>query len=165
MSKFNSKKKTQSQEPKISERTSQLGMSVMIDMLCGADREETSKAIISSIGKVIEDITLIDDEIKITFEDQSRIMIWDDGQSWCESRYTVCDEDLSNYSGHKLVSVIDRDCEVKDENYGVHEINFLDVVTDKGKIQFRSHNEHNGYYGGFSMKAKRIGRKSDDEWK
>lgn len=36
----------------------------------------------------------------------------------------------------------------------VHEVQFLVVHTDKGDLTMSSHNEHNGYYGGFSIEAR-----------
>ena len=36
----------------------------------------------------------------------------------------------------------------------VHEIQFLDVKTDKGIFQMANNNEHNGYYGGFLIEAR-----------
>ena len=37
---------------------------------------------------------------------------------------------------------------------GMHEVQFLALVTSKGEVVFSSHNEHNGYYGGFSIAAR-----------
>ena len=36
---------------------------------------------------------------------------------------------------------------------GVHEVQFLNIETSLGIITFETHNEHNGYYGGFYIKA------------
>jgi hypothetical protein len=33
----------------------------------------------------------------------------------------------------------------------VHEVQFLRVSTDAGTIVCETHNEHNGYYGGFNV--------------
>jgi hypothetical protein len=34
-----------------------------------------------------------------------------------------------------------------------HEVEFLEVLTDRDMVTFEAHNEHNGYYGGFWLKA------------
>ena len=35
-----------------------------------------------------------------------------------------------------------------------HEVAFLGIYTTKGVIVCQTHNEHNGYYGGFSLDAR-----------
>ena len=43
---------------------------------------------------------------------------------------------------------------VEDDEYGnVHEVQFLVVTTSKGAFTIETHNEHNGYYGGFFIEA------------
>ena len=37
--------------------------------------------------------------------------------------------------------------------YDEHEVQFLEVLTSKGGFTMASHNEHNGYYGGFLIRA------------
>ena len=46
--------------------------------------------------------------------------------------------------------------DIEDEWGEVHEVQFLDVKTDKGVFQMSSHNEHNGYYGGFWIIARLV---------
>ncbi len=37
------------------------------------------------------------------------------------------------------------------DEYGEHEVSFLEIETNKGQISVASHNEHNGYYGGICL--------------
>ena len=36
-----------------------------------------------------------------------------------------------------------------EDEYEVHEVQFLKIRTSNGDITFETHNIHNGYYGGF----------------
>lgn len=107
----------------------------------------------SKIPYIITDIQLKDDKLKFTFNDDSSISIFDAGQSCCETRYMVCDDDLSRFIGASLVKIEVRDAPSVEEAYEVHEVQFLDIQTTKGLIQCATHNEHNGYYGGFSLEV------------
>ena len=105
----------------------------------------------AKVGKPITDVKLEGGRIKFTFDNGSTLAIYDGGQTCCESRYMVCDDDLPFFIGASLVSVEVRDGSVTESGYIVHEIEFLDIQTTKGLIQCATHNEHNGYYGGFSI--------------
>lgn len=132
----------------------QPGIGVMLGMLGG--NKETVNAAKSSLGKIIKKVWLDEENNKLNFkfEDNSTLEMWDDGQSCCEVRYMRTDDDLTEYSGAKIL-----DFELKyapnqyDDHDEVHEIQFLDVKTDKGTFQIVNHNEHNGYYGGFWIVA------------
>jgi hypothetical protein len=96
----------------------------------------------------------------IRFDDGSAIFISDEGQSCCERRYITCDDDLSGHEGGQLVS-INTDAsgsgpDVGEDDYGCHEVQFVAVQTTKGCFTLCTHNEHNGYYGGFGLKVKRV---------
>jgi hypothetical protein len=41
-----------------------------------------------------------------------------------------------------------------DNEWDVHEIQFLDVKTSEGVFTMVNHNMHNGYYGGFYVQAR-----------
>jgi hypothetical protein len=58
---------------------------------------ETIESIESSLNKVIEKIEVIDNELILLFEDKSTLVLRDDGQSCCESRYMNCDDELKDY--------------------------------------------------------------------
>ncbi len=135
-----------------------LGMGVMIGMLSG--NEETVNSIKASLGKTINKVRLNEADNLLIFEfaDDTQLNLWDDGQSCCESRYMRTDDDLNDYVGDVLL-----DFELKDgtpsnddDSYGEHEIQFLDVKTNNGVFQMANHNEHNGYYGGFLIRAKLV---------
>ena len=133
---------------------SQLGIGAMLGYLGG--NEETVNSIKASLGKLIKTVSLDDDKLKFEFEDNTRLELYDDGQSCCESRYMSTDDNLNDYTGAVLLDFeLKRGPEVECE-YGDHEIQFLDVKTDKGVFQMSSHNEHNGYYGGFLIIARLV---------
>ena len=129
-----------------------LGFGVMINALGG--NRETVEAVQAAMGKTITALSLTDDQLRFEFEDGSRLRMWDDGQSCCESRYMQTDDDLPYYIGAKFVDVEIRDGGSAESEYGdTHEIQFLVVTTDRGTFSMASHNEHNGFYGGFSITA------------
>lgn len=130
-----------------------LGMMVMLNMLSG--NAETVDKVKSAIGKKIESVILDEENnrLKFIFTDGTTLNIWDDGQSCCEDRYMRTDDDLTEYASAILLDFELKDASAIEDDYGVHEVQFLDVKTDKGVFQIANHNEHNGYYGGFSIRA------------
>jgi len=129
-----------------------LGFGVMINALGG--NRETVEAVQAAMGKTITALSLTDDQLRFEFEDGSRLRLWDSGQSCCESRYMQTDDDLPYYIGAKFVGAEVRDGGSTEGEYGdTHEIQFLVVTTDRGTFSMASHNEHNGYYGGFWITA------------
>lgn len=125
-----------------------LGLGVMINMLGG--NEQTVNTLQSSIGKKIKNLKLgEDDALHFVFEDDSKIKVLDDGQACCESRYMRTDDELSYFIGAELTSMEIREGPEEEDDYGAHEVQFLVVGTSKGSFTMASHNEHNGYYGGF----------------
>jgi hypothetical protein len=129
-------------------------MGVMLSMLVGnADSVDAFKG---AVGKTIADLTLgTDDALHFVFDDGSKMKLFDDGQSCCESRYMRTDDNLAEFVGAKLLGAEIKEApNLKDEDdYGEHEVKFLEVQTDRGVFTMASHNEHNGYYGGFSIRA------------
>jgi hypothetical protein len=132
--------------------TDNLGFSVMLNMLFGDN--ETPEAIKSSLNKVIKTVALVENELQFTFEDDTLLRIFDDGQSCCESRYMVTADELQDYVGATLLNFELKEAPNMEDEYGDHEVQFLDVITNKGVFQMANHNEHNGYYGGFSICAR-----------
>ena len=129
-----------------------LGFGVMINALSG-DREAVA-AVQAAMGKTITALSLTDDQLRFEFEDGSRLRLQDSGQSCCEHRYMQTDDDLPYYIGAKFVSAEVRDGGSTEDEWGErHEIQFLVVTTDRGTFSMASHNEHNGYYGGFWITA------------
>jgi len=132
-----------------------LGLGVLIHMFGG--NEKSIKKYKKSIGKKITGLEFknkqeSEDFLLFTFEDSSTMKVYDDGQSCCEARYMVTDDDLTYYIGAELMSMELRDVPEEEDKYGeIHEIQFLIVNTSKGSFTMSNHNEHNGYYGGFSV--------------
>lgn len=126
-----------------------LGFGVMIHQLAG--NSETVNAYHESMGKKIKSVTLDDDVLNITLDDGSTLIVQDNGQSCCEHRYMTTDDDLSYFSGATLEGMELKDAPDEECEYDVHEVQFLEVKTDKGVFTMASHNEHNGYYGGFAI--------------
>ena len=115
-----------------------------------------------ALGKTISDLRFSENDsaLSITFADGSKLTLFDDGQSCCETRYMRTDDNLAEYIGGRLLGA-----EVKDvpeligfwedeDEYGDHDIQFLEITTSKGSFVMSNHNEHNGYYGGFCIEAK-----------
>ena len=130
-------------------------MGVMIQMLGG--NEETVDALKQAIGGTISGIAMKRDTLSIAMSNGRTLRLEDAGQSCCESRYMTCDDDMSGYEGATLVSVETRDAPSIEDSSGDHEVQFLVVTTSKGTITASTHNEHNGYYGGFAIQARLIG--------
>lgn len=79
--------------------------------------------------------------------------LWDAGQSCCEHRYMTTDDELETFKDAKLVG-IDRVYVEDETEYGdPHEQVFVKVETTKGTITCVTHNQHNGYYGGFDIRS------------
>lgn len=133
-----------------------IGIGVMLSYLGG--NEESVKAVQRAIGQTITAVELKDDDaLHFTMGDGFKLRIFDDGQSCCESRYMRTDDDLSSHVGETLLGFEIKDApNEEEEEYGDHEVQFLEVKTDKGVFTMASHNEHNGYYGGFSIRAEEV---------
>ena len=127
------------------------GMGVMIHQLFG-DNSETVKAIKEATDKIIKKVTCDGDALRIYFDDKY-ISIIDDGQSCCEDRYLHTDDDLDYYVGSKIVGFELLEAPDLPSEYGEHEVMFLHVKTNNGVFTIETHNEHNGYYGGFVISA------------
>jgi len=136
-----------------------LGLGVMINMLGG--NEKTVNTINGALNKniikmFIEKNRWCEDSLVIEFDDKNKIRIFDDGQSCCENRYIHTDDDLSAFVPSKLISVSLRKAPSIEDEYGEHEVQFLIIKTSLGEFTLETHNEHNGYYGGFWVVAKPI---------
>ena len=135
---------------------SQLGLGVMIQMLGG--NEETVNALKGAIGKKITKAELDGDYIKIWFGKDKGIQIWDGGQSCCEHRYITTDDNPADLVGKKLTNIEIADApDAEDSNDdSPHEVQFLRIHAEDETVVFETHNEHNGYYGGFWIQVKEI---------
>lgn len=133
----------------------------MLQMLGG--NKDSVDAFKSSVGKMITELKIdkemSEDSLVFTFEDETKMRLYDAGQSCCESRYLHTDDDLGTFIGSKLIDarILDApDATDDDDLDDVHEVEFLVVGTSKGVIVVETHNEHNGYYGGFAVRAQMV---------
>ena len=107
-------------------------------------------------GKVVKSVDMSEDELNIRFEDDTGITITDEGQSCCEHRYMTTDDDVQSLVGSVIQTIMVKSGPDFEDDYDVHEQEFLEIQTNKGFITIVNHNEHNGYYGGFSLNIKEI---------
>lgn len=105
------------------------------------------------IGQPLAGIELTEHILYLKIEGRpNRLALHDNGQDCCEHRYMTTDDDLSYYVGSKLLSVhVAEGPELTDGVDDCHDTQFLIVTTAKGAFTIVSHNEHNGYYGGFDI--------------
>lgn len=94
------------------------------------------------------------------------VFIRDGGQSCCEARWMTCEDNLMDIQGALLkdirLSAAGPEWELVerarkritgDTSDDHHDIQFVDILTSKGPVQLVTHNNHNGYYGGFSIQV------------
>jgi len=133
----------------------QIGLGVLLHHLFG-DGSASIEALEAAQGKVIKSLEMSDvgdGELLVRFE-ESTLIIRDDGRSCCESRYMTTDDDLNSFVGATFTGVELRDGPEMTTEYGEpHEQQFLLVNTSLGTFTVVTHNEHNGYYGGFYIVA------------
>ena len=131
------------------------GVGFMLSQLYGnSDSVDAFKA---AIGKTIKAARADDDSLYLTFTDDSGIRFYDDGQLCCESRYMRTDDDVASFAGSVLTGAEIKDGPDEEGEYGdAHEVQFLEVQTSTGVITMSSHNEHNGYYGGISLRVEPV---------
>ena len=120
---------------------------MMLSQLGG--NQESLLAWNAAQGKEIAALAMESEALVFTFTDGTKVQLFDDGQNCCESRYMTTDDDLGYYVGATLLDADVADAPSIDNEYDVHEVQFLKVTTSKGVFTMETHNEHNGYYGGF----------------
>ena len=109
------------------------------------------------INKTISEARLEGSTLVLKFNDNTKIELYDNGQSCCESRYMHTDDDLSYYSDSVLLGIeLLNGCSEGDNHDIIKESQFLHVKTSKGTFTMVNYNEHNGYYGGFSIDIKEL---------
>ena len=133
----------------------QPGLGVMIRTLAGRDGSD-GQALDAAKGQTITRAWLDneandgDGALRIALADGRTLTLTDVGRSCCESRYMTCDDDLATFAGASLRDIELREGpDAEDDENEAHETMFVHVITDKGTIVVTTHNEHNGYYGGF----------------
>jgi hypothetical protein len=132
-----------------------LGLGVMLAMMGG--NEKSVNAFLQIKDKKIAALALENDDLIFTMEDGAKAAIYDGGQSCCEERYMHTDDDLQAFVGATLISAEVRDApDIEDDRGEVHEVAFLIVTTSLGAFTVETHNEHNGYYGGFAIMVRTL---------
>jgi hypothetical protein len=109
--------------------------------------------LLAAFGKKLTSIEC-ENALLLRFEDGTGIMLVDEGQSCCESRYMSTDDDLNYFVGAELTGAELADGPDEGGEDDCHETQFLKITTSKGVFTMVNHNEHNGYYGGFWIWAK-----------
>lgn len=127
------------------------GIGAMLNDL--ADNESSVAAFKAVVGAKIKEVTFSGGALHFVMDSGFKFRFEDQGQSCCEYRYMTCDDDLTKFSGANLTGAEVRDQPSGAQEYGEHEISFLVVDTSLGSFTCAAHNEHNGYYGGFSIRA------------
>ena len=103
----------------------------------------------------IAQLVCVDDqeELLITFDDGTVFSICDSADLYSETRSMKIDDDLSDLVGGHLVSIEVKNAPNIESKCGdTHEVQFLEIQTNKCSVTIASHVEHNGYYGGFNPK-------------
>lgn len=137
---------------------SQLGVGAMLHYLGGGSQKDPKEY----YGKKIKAATFASDNFAIEFEDGVKIKITDNGQSCCESRYMVCDDNPAELEGQILIGIEVKDVNpphadyCKKEYCDVHDVAFLEIQDNHSSITFSTHNIHNGYYGGFGLNVSEV---------
>lgn len=104
-----------------------------------------------------------DNEIVLSFPMGMKLRLRDEGQNCCEMRYMTCDDNLTHFIGATFLGYEVREVDTpgeEDEGGFVdyyHDEHVLLINTSLGAFTVVNHNEHNGYYGGFSITAEPIG--------
>jgi len=131
---------------------------VLLWLMLGVEvcNKESVEAFARGKDKSISALALVNSELVFEFSDGYKMKLFDDGQSCCESRYMMTDDNLSDFIGSTLLDAEVLSAPNEPDEYGEHEVQFLVIRTDRGAFTMATHNEHNGYYGGFSVIAKLI---------
>lgn len=121
--------------------------------LCGLEGQSATN-FMKIVGKKIMGIKLEDNMLHMSFGSHGSLVLSDEGQCCCEARYITTDDKLEEYVGGVLLNIELKEAPIPmlpDDSDECHEIIFVEVVTSKGPFVLVTHNEHNGYYGGFDI--------------
>ncbi len=132
-----------------------VGLGVMIGLLDG--NKDSVETFNQSTGKTIAALEIVENELIFTFDNDSKMKLFDDGQSCCETRYMHTDDNLQDFIGSMLQGAEVREGAEETSEWGESkESEFLIVSTSKGQFTIVNYNEHNGYYGGFLIVAAKV---------
>ena len=127
---------------------SQMGLGAMLHHLSGGTEHGSSEY----EGLKITSAEIVDNRLKLSFDNGKNIAIWDNGQSCCESRYMTTDDNVQSLVGAHLKGIMTKAGPDEPDEYGeCHEQVFVEIQTDTGFVTIVNHNQHNGYYGGFGL--------------
>lgn len=125
-------------------------------LLCEMASHEAAREPLRT-GLRIASLGITDDALTVRFEDGTGYQFEDMGQSCCEHRYMRSDDKPEEFVGATFMGAEIADAPDAPGQYGdEHEVQFLRVLTDRGPFVASSHNEHNGFYGGFAVRAKAL---------
>ena len=132
------------------------GIGVMLSWLGG--NTASVAALKESTDKEIAALGINEERLLFTFADGTAMRLYDEGQSCCERRYMHTDDALEDFIGaqFKKAEVRDGPTENDGEYDDVKESQFLVITTSIGQFTVVNYNEHNGYYGGFALKAEKV---------
>ena len=117
--------------------------------------ETTLNSYWKALGQTIREISCDYQTLTMRFENGHGFTITDNGQSCCENRYMVCDDDTRSYAGARLLGMELADGpRVLDEWLDPQEVQFLRIHTSRGTIVVSNYNE--GRYSGFCIELKAI---------
>lgn len=129
-----------------------------MDMITVNEMVTAPGAVIASIG-IGERPNTQEDALIIRFEDGSGVCVWDDGHQCCEHRHMSTDDCLTLFQGATVTGIELREVSAPDDGQDqFHDQAFLIVTTTLGSFTVVNHNEHNGYYGGFSVRCERLAK-------
>jgi len=113
---------------------------------------QSFKALTASLGKTISLLSLgKDDGLHFTFQDGSRLRIFDRQETMFADKYMRTDDKLDEYLGAQLLGLEIKIGPSVRADSGVHDVAFLEVQTSKGVFTMSNHNEHSGCYAGLSI--------------
>lgn len=118
------------------------------------ENEQQRMTYLALVGKPITSVVLHsagEGQLVFTFGDGTTLLVWDAAQNCCEHRYMTCDDRLEDFAGALLYGIEAREVTTRDDASEVHEVTVLRVHTSIGDFTVETHNEHNGYYGGFDL--------------
>lgn len=140
-----------------------MNLTIAINELFGREPADVSPCVGRVIDSVSFDDGAEDGQLLFSFVGGGGLSLRDEGRSCCESRYMTTDDDLTHFVGAEFRGAEVRDGPDVEDEYGAHEQSFLIVTTSEGSFTVVTHNEHNGYYGGFWLVAEVLKAKDSEE--
>lgn len=114
----------------------------------------TLKLIPECVGKLIRGISINDTMLTLRLNNDTELILTDQGQDCCERRYMHTDDNLTNFFDSILLNIrIVDGPSIENEDYGYNDSQFLIVDTSKGSFTVVNYNKHNGFYYGFDIQA------------